>query len=334
MYILFEYRLSIHMDTTKLKIVFPIALSLLLGFVYSKYKGQENESESMRDYALVQKYLLTGSSSFKSKKPIIWIHTQYDINARSWLDFYSRNTEQLNQPYIYLTIKSVINHCGENFNVCLIDDDSFAKLMPAWNVNLSLVAEPIKSKLRQLAFARLLYTFGGFLMPSTFICFRNLYSLYCSQLAQHELFVGELVDRKSTSDQTLFFPDTKFMGCRKEAPILLDYIRYLETITSTDFVGESDFLGSYSRWMYGKIREGKVGIVTADKLGAKDIKGKSVTIDNLLSNTFIDLPHDAHGLYVPGDEILRRTNYQWFARLSTEQVLASDTMIGKYLLTA
>jgi hypothetical protein len=37
-------------------------------------------------------------------------------------------------------------------------------------------------------------------------------------------------------------------------------------------------------------------------------------------------------LYIPADEILKRNNYQWFARLSAKQALASDTTIGKYLL--
>jgi hypothetical protein len=40
------------------------------------------------------------------------------------------------------------------------------------------------------------------------------------------------------------------------------------------------------------------------------------------------------GLYIPADEILKRTAFQWFARLSAKQALASDTIIGKYLLIA
>jgi len=37
-------------------------------------------------------------------------------------------------------------------------------------------------------------------------------------------------------------------------------------------------------------------------------------------------------LYIPADEILKRNNYNWFARLSAKQALDSDTTIGKYLL--
>ena len=46
----------------------------------------------------------------------------------------------------------------------------------------------------------------------------------------------------------------------------------------------------------------------------------------------VELDSTAVGLYIPADEILRRTAFQWFARLSAKQALDSDTMIGKYLL--
>ena len=52
----------------------------------------------------------------------------------------------------------------------------------------------------------------------------------------------------------------------------------------------------------------------------------------LISDSEIDIDKSAYGVYIPQNEILRRTNFQWFARQSPEQVLESNTMIGKYLL--
>ena len=96
-----------------------------MSIIYSKYQSVEYDDENMRNYKLVKKYLLNDSSLAQSKKPIIWIHMVYDINARWWPSFSSRNTDNLNQPYQYLTMKSIIDKCGEDFNVCLIDDDTF-----------------------------------------------------------------------------------------------------------------------------------------------------------------------------------------------------------------
>jgi hypothetical protein len=256
----------------------------------------------------------------------------YEKNARWWPSFASRNTDNLNQPYQYLTLKSIIDKCGEDFNVCLIDDETFPNILPGWTVDLSLVADPIKTKIRQLALAKILYNYGGFLLPSSFLCFQNLAPLYQNLTADGKMFVGELVARTDVSDKVNFFPSTKFMGCQKNCQMMYNYISYLEVNSSTDFTAESHFTGAMSRWCFDKINSGEMNMVPADMLGAKDTKGKTVTLEILMSNNFLNLSDRVQGLYIPADDILKRTAYQWFARLSARQALESDTTVGKYLL--
>ena len=63
-----------------------------------------------RDYKAIRDILEEQRDDLaQSKKPIVWIHIPYEINSRSWDSFYSRNSENLNQPYLYLTIESIIN---------------------------------------------------------------------------------------------------------------------------------------------------------------------------------------------------------------------------------
>ena len=314
------------------KFIYPIAVSLILGAIYNKYKSSEENDEQMRNYTLVKKYLLNDSSLAQSKKPIIWIHMVYETNSRWWPSFGSRNTDDLNQPYQYLTLKSIIDKCGNDFNVCLIDDDTFQNILPGWTINLALVADPIKSKIRQLALAKILFTFGGCIVPSSFLCFQNLMSTYTNLTANNKMFVGELVSRNDTSVQVDFFPDTKFMGCQKNCPLMSDFINYLELNTSTDFTSESNFMGSYNRWCYDKIAHGEMNMLAADRVGAKEENGKPITLEMLMSTKFLSLSGKVLGLYIPADEILKRTAYQWFARMSAKQALSSETMIGKYLL--
>ena len=312
--------------------IYPLTVTLILSFLYNKYKTVEDDDEQMRNYKLVKKYLLTNSTLAQSKKPIIWIHMVYDKNARWWPSFESRNTENLNQPYQYLTLKKIIDKCGEDFNVCLIDDETFANILPGWSVDLSIVADPIKTKIRQLALARILFNYGGFLLPSSFLCFQNLMPLYDSFTANDKMFVGEMLVRSGVSDKVNFFPDTRFMGCQKGCITMSAYINYLEIIASTDFTSESQFNGSYSRWCYEKILKNEMNMIPADLLGMKDTAGKQITLDMLMSNNFLSLSDKVQGLYIPADEILKRTAYQWFARLSARQAMESDTTIGKYLL--
>ena len=70
-----------------------------------------------------------------NNKPKLWIHMDYHINSRKWKNFMSRNSTDLNQPYLYLTIQSIINHNSNDFHICLIDDDAFEKILPNEIVN-------------------------------------------------------------------------------------------------------------------------------------------------------------------------------------------------------
>lgn len=311
-----------------------LILLLTLGLVYDKYKGYIVDDEDTRHYELVRKYLLNDSSLAQSKRPIMWIHNEYNVNSRNWEGFGSRNTKDLNQPYLHLIIKTLIDKCGNDFNICLIDDDTFGNVIPDWNIKLHLVADPIKGKLRQLAFARLLNSFGGFLIPSSFLCFKNLIDVYNSGVSNKRMFVGEMINKTNTAGTKMFAPSTQFMGCRKNSEIMKEYIQYLENINSHDYTDESNFAGYYSIWCSEKIRSGEINLITSDKLGVKDRTENPVTIERLIGNSYIDLCSSAYGLYIPHCEILNRTSFQWFARLSTKQVLESDTNIGKYLLAS
>jgi hypothetical protein len=312
--------------------IYPLTITIIMSLIYNKYKSSESEEEHMKNYHLVKQYLLNDSSLAQSKKPIIWIHMVYEKNARWWPSFSSRNTDNLNQPYHYLTLKSIIDKCGEDFNICLIDDETFPNILPGWTIDLSLVADPIKIKIRQLALSKILYNYGGFLLPSSFLCFQNLAPLYYAMTANEKMFVGELVSHTDVSDKVNFFPSTNFMGCQKGCPMMFNYSNYLEINSSTDFTAESHFTGSYGRWCFEKIKSGEINMIPADMLGAKDAAGKTVTIEILMSDNFLSLSNRVQGLHIPADEILKRTAYQWFARLSARQALESNTTIGKYLL--
>ena len=146
----------------------------LLGIIALQrlYNSIDGDQEKMDDYKLVSDFLINGDLA-KKTKPFLWIHLQYDVNARCWPSFFSRNTTLLNQPYHYITIKSIMDKCGEDFNICLIDDRTFNALIPGWTIDMSQVGDPLKSKIRELALAKILYHYGGCLIPGSLKCFKN-----------------------------------------------------------------------------------------------------------------------------------------------------------------
>jgi len=108
---------------TNLCILFIILI--IVGILYKRYENVLKKEESGNIFETIQQYLLDDITLGKSKKPILWIHVPYEYNSRKWLHFNSRSSFDLNQPYLYLTSKSIINKCDNSFTICIIDDTSF-----------------------------------------------------------------------------------------------------------------------------------------------------------------------------------------------------------------
>ena len=124
----------------------------------------------------------------------------------------------------------------------------------------------------------------------------------------------------------------KIIGCLKESETIKGYIRYLEKNVSEDYTNEMKFLGTNDQWLYNEILAKNILVLDGKLFGAKDYNNNSVTLDHLMGSQDCKIANGALGVYIPSDEILSRTLYQWFARLNPRQVLESNTMIGRYLL--
>ena len=80
------------------------------------------------------------------------------------------------------------------------------------------------------------------------------------------------------------------------------------------------------------IDSGEITKIDGGIIGTKNSDNKPIIIDELMGDSFIEFMHSCYGIYIPANEILMRTNFEWFARMNGEQVLSSNTNIGKLLL--
>jgi hypothetical protein len=318
------------LENKLLKLAIAYLLIMLIGFIYNKYKKTIDVQEQYNDGELIQKYLLNDSSLTRNNKPILWIHIEFDKNARSWESFGSRTSDNLNQPYQYLTIRNIIEHCGESFNVCLIDDDAFVKIIPEWRTRVEHLPRPLRTHVRDLALATILHIYGGFLLPSSFICFQDLRSLYDAHLEKANVVMGELRTTSSLAAEKQYSPSTKIMGCKKFDPVMKEYMEYMMALNSKDHTQDMDFTGETTKWWMAKAAA--VSVIPAEELGVKTTTNKPVLIEELMADQDIPLSPTAAGMYIPEHDILKRSKFQWFARLSPKQVLESHTLVGKYLL--
>ena len=315
---------------TNLIILFLILI--VLGFLYKRFEDKRIKEEQGDTYEAIQKYLLDGVTLGKSKKPILWIHVPYEYNSRQWLSFGSRSSFDLNQPYLYLTVRSIIKHCDESFTICIIDDASFKRLIPGWNVNMTSISDPILSNMRMLGMMKLLHIYGGMFCPLSFVCLKDLHDLYLKGTRGEKMFVCETVDRNVSSTDMDFYPNLSFCGAPKECETVRELCNFIQRTASHDYTADVKFLGDFDKWSKEGIVNGKINLIEGVEIGTKTIEEKQVIIDDLMSNHYLDLYQGTYGVLIPSDEILSRRKFEWFARLSPKQVLESDTIIGNYIL--
>lgn len=315
-----------------------IIIVLIIGILYERYREVESKELLEGDYSLVKRYLLNEKSEMNG--PLLWVHLDNSINSRVWLNYGSRNSKSLNQPYKYITLQSIINKSKGKFNVCMVDDESFSKLIPGWYIDINRVSDPMKSHFRTLGMAKLLYYYGGLTLPSSYLALEDIETLYNRGLQGATAFTFETLNRTMTSsiDNKIneYTPNHRMMGCVKHSPVMKELVLYLERLNSKDFTSEQDFVGHVSRWLYSRTIHHnptkKINLIDAKLIGVKDNNDKPISLEQLLQSSYIDFTHDIQGIYIPDDELLRRTKFSWFAHLSPKDIYDSNTILAKYML--
>jgi hypothetical protein len=134
------------------------------------------------------------------------------------------------------------------------------------------------------------------------------------------MFVVEEVNH--TTQKEIYVPGLTFMGSNKRCTYMKQCVDYLENLYK-DKTRQMDIQGDIHAYL------SKCGctIVEGSKIGIKKINGEPVLLQDLVETTPLALP-DSYGLYVPRDELLRRPKFEWFARMSTKQILESPMAIS------
>lgn len=329
------------MDFKKLNYTNLITSFLLLfaaSFIYSKFRINVETDDKLHELNIVKKYLLNESPNntleqlSSIKKPILWIHIDYALNSRKWQSFGTRNSKELNQDYLYLTIRSIINKCGQDFHIVLIDDDSIPLLLENWTIDLSILENPQKDYFRKLALVKILYNFGGLLIEPSFILFKSMKPIYNKVVNTNKMCVSEFVNTSKDAHIMKCMPSMKLIACTKQCPLIHEFENHLEILLSKDYSNEINVDDQINKWLYMKTQNKEIDYIDGKFIGTKDVNNKLIPLEELCGSSFIELNENTYGLYIPKDDLLKRNSFNWFVYLNSQEVLESNTNIGKYLL--
>jgi hypothetical protein len=197
---------------------------------------------------------------------------------------------------------------------------------------MKYISSPISDNVRTLGLMKLLYTYGGLICPISFLCFKDLKGLYERGTNNNKMGVCETLNRNITTTTFDFYPNTHFSCAPKNCEMVNLFIDFIQRTMASDYTAASVFLGDFNRWINKKIEMGQINLIPGTEIGIRTVNNKQITIDNLMSQEALDLYPGTYGILIPSDEILKRRNYEWFARSSAKQILQSNTIIGSYLL--
>ena len=316
------------MNSNVIKVGAALLSIYIISSLYKEYEKKENVNDVKKNNLMINDYLLNEITSNRLKKPILWIHIPYKRNSRKWDSFNSRSNENINQDYIYICVKSIIDKCGDSFHVCIIDDNSFEQLLPNWSIDMTLIDEPIIDYMRSLALMKLLYKYGGMLVPYSFVCYRDMIELYNNM---NKPFFGEFIEESNLSNITTLYPNYRFMGSMRENPIISDIIKCIEIAIHNNTTDEIKFSNSINKLIYEKINKNQASLVSGEYLGVKTNNNELMSLELFFSEKYISFNKKIIGVYIPYNNIIERNHYSWFAKANFDECINTNYNIS-YIL--
>jgi hypothetical protein len=128
------------------------------------------------------------------------------------------------------------------------------------------------------------------------------------------------------------FPTSYLWVVKKNSETMKELIQYIERLNSKDFTFEQKFLGEVNRKCLDMVNKNQMTLIDGKLIGCFSTQGKPILVDDLLQESYIDFNDSLQGILIPDKEILNRVKYQWFARLSPDQIYESNLILSKYLL--
>jgi hypothetical protein len=301
---------------------FFIIVLMIAYVIYHQYSDLYKQDKLMFKGELIDVNTFFFSDSYlkQSKNRKIWVHIPYEKNSRKWINFGSRMSTDLNLAYMTLCIKSIIDNCGENYDIFIIDDNNFSNLLDD-DIDMNKLSGALKEKYREMCMLKVLYNYGGVILPPSLFLKKSIKSID----DPNKWYVSEINNTFNISYMPTY-PTQLLMGSNKKNDKLIEYIQYYSEKIKNDFGEESLHFSNY-------LKKNKVDCLDGRIIGTKDKKGRAIMLEDLMENKKIHLHQDHVGVYIPHNELIKRNKYNWFCSLSAKEVLECNVFISHYMRT-
>lgn len=306
-------------------IIFGILILLLAILTYRYYNNLylKEEQKFKNELLDIDAYFYSDDYIKSSKKRKIWIHIPYEKNARKWTNFGSRNSYNLNIPYMTLCIKSIIDYCGDAYDIIIIDDTTFTEILNTDDVDILKLSGALKQKYREMCLLQVLYKYGGVIVPPSLYLKKSIKTIDNEKVWYVvEINNDEHVSYLKTCQSTIF------SGSPANNPDLKKYIDYYSEEIKNDF-GEQSL-----HFNFNYLRKHNISYLDGKYIGTKDKNNNVVKLEDLMENKIILLDSNNIGLYIPHNALLKRKKFNWYCYLDYEKLLECKVFISYYMVSS
>ena len=299
-----------------------IVLFSILIYKYYNIKYNNKVIEFKKENIDIDVYFFSELYLKQSKNRKIWIHIPFEKNSREWESFGSRTTTKLNLAYMSLCIKSIIDWCGQDYDIIIYDDTNISSILPDTKIDLLKLSGSLLYKYRELCKTQILYKYGGIIVPPSLFLIKNIKEIDDPNV----WYVSETINDNNVSFSNLSY-STQLMGSNENNEELKKYIEIYSNELKEDFVESNNFSMNY-------FKQNNIPYIDGKLIGTKNRYNNKILLEDLMSNKKIILDKQHVGLYIPHEQLIKRTKYNWYCRLSEEEVLQCQVFISYYMLSS
>lgn len=273
--------------------------------------------------------------SFVHKKPTLWWFCDAEVNARLPRDFGAPNSSAPNRGYLSVALKRVYDTQGADFDIQpLIGRHDVIAALP--NADLDAMQLPVAAW-RQYVITHLLATHGGLVMDGdSTLCVGP--SLYPSVKGAAAAAFGVNPDEPVVSPATAVAPGpSPYVGWSQSAghPAWVYAAKEWSALVARGPTAWSAAVARRMNLEVFEVQKSKGITILRSPEGGRLANGKVRTLEDYFGR--VSAPADPKSALLPGtvyvsydgDDLARRYEFNWFLKLSPDQIKESDLVWAK-----